>query len=220
MLAQAGSSPTGRAFAATYGDLVLSMQPTVAAARRFSGESKDLAADNGRRPAPVKILSNTALVLGRSQDEADERLALLDSLVDPVPGLESLSVLLFHDVTGYPLDEPLPGIPVTESGSTGVQQHFLALVREQGLTLRQAMQVSARAGARAFSARAFADHVEKYVTTGAADGFNLVFADLGPSLDVLAAEVVPELRRRGLFRSGYRGATLRENLGLPRPSSP
>ncbi|WP_181779485.1 NtaA/DmoA family FMN-dependent monooxygenase [Pseudonocardia pini] len=218
VIAQAGSSPAGRDFAATYGDLVLSMQPSADLARTFYREVKALAAAKGRDPEHVKVLSNTALVLGRTQDEADERLALLDSLVDPVPGLESLSLLLVHDMSGYPLDEPVPDIPLTETGSSGIQQHFLAMVRSQGLTLRQAMQLSARAGAQAFSVESFADHVEEYVTTGAADGFNLVFADLGPSLDVLAEHAVPELRRRGLFRSRYRGTTLRDDIGIPRPA--
>jgi alkanesulfonate monooxygenase len=31
--------------------------------------------------------------------------------------------------------------------------------------------------------------------------------------------VVPELQRRGLFRTEYAGRTLRDNLGLPRPAS-
>jgi hypothetical protein len=31
--------------------------------------------------------------------------------------------------------------------------------------------------------------------------------------------IVPELQRRGLFRTEYEGTTLRENLGLQRPQS-
>ena len=36
-------------------------------------------------------------------------------------------------------------------------------------------------------------------------------------LDDFVELVVPELQRRGLFRKAYRGNTLRDHLGLPRP---
>jgi alkanesulfonate monooxygenase len=38
-------------------------------------------------------------------------------------------------------------------------------------------------------------------------------------LDDFVQLVIPELQRRGLFRTEYEGETLRENLGLKRPAS-
>jgi alkanesulfonate monooxygenase len=46
-----------------------------------------------------------------------------------------------------------------------------------------------------------------------------MFPYLPGGLDDFVAQVIPELRRRGLFRREYEGETLRENLGLPRPKN-
>jgi alkanesulfonate monooxygenase len=51
------------------------------------------------------------------------------------------------------------------------------------------------------------------------DGFNVMFPYLPAGLDDFVDKVVPELQRRGLFRTEYEGVTLRENLGLPRPEN-
>nr|WP_156517798.1 LLM class flavin-dependent oxidoreductase [Rhodococcus sp. LB1] len=218
VIAQAGTSPAGKAFAAQYAEIVINPQQDIEQARTFYREMKDAAVAAGRDRDDIKILSNIALIVGRTQAEADERMALLDSLVDPVPGLETLSGFLFHDLSVYPLDEPVPEIPVSEQGTQGIQAHMLSMIRKDNLTLRQATQLAARVGAVAFSADALADHIEEWVNTEASDGFNLVFTDLRGSLDVLAEHVVPELQRRGSFHHEYAGTTLRDNLGLRRPS--
>jgi len=59
--------------------------------------------------------------------------------------------------------------------------------------------------------------MEHWFRNGAADGFNVMPAWLPGSLEDFVDMVIPELRRRGLFRTEYEGRTLRENLGLPRP---
>ena len=58
------------------------------------------------------------------------------------------------------------------------------------------------------------------VATGAADGFNVMAPTLPYDLQDFVALVIPELQRRGLFRTAYTGRTLREHLGLPRPLHP
>ena len=42
---------------------------------------------------------------------------------------------------------------------------------------------------------------------------------LPAQLEIFIAEVLPLLRRRGLFRTAYEGATLREHYGLAVPAS-
>ena len=54
---------------------------------------------------------------------------------------------------------------------------------------------------------------------GAADGFNVMPPYLPGSLEDFVDHVVPELQRRGLFRTEYTGETLRDHYGLPRPAS-
>jgi alkanesulfonate monooxygenase len=64
-----------------------------------------------------------------------------------------------------------------------------------------------------------ADEMEAWLNSEACDGFNILFPTVPEGLDDFVNSVVPELQRRGLFRREYEGATLRENLGLPRPTN-
>lgn len=64
-----------------------------------------------------------------------------------------------------------------------------------------------------------ADRMQEWFENGAADGFNVMPPVLPLSLNEFVDQVVPELQRRGLFRTAYEGTTLRENLGLQRPAS-
>lgn len=219
LIAQAGSSTAGRAFAARIADVVYTIQGQLEPAKAFYAEVKEQAVANGRDPEHIKILPALILVVGRTQADAEERLAQLDELVDPEVGLEQLEAIVEADLSGYPLDGPLPEIPETERGARTRQQHFIGIARRDNLTIRQLMQVTARTGAMAGDRHSIADHIEEWVSARAADGFTITFADTSDSLDLFVDEVIPELQRRGIFHTDYAGRTLRENLGIPRPAN-
>jgi hypothetical protein len=69
------------------------------------------------------------------------------------------------------------------------------------------------------SPQQIADHMEEWFRKDGCDGFNLMPPFLPGGLDDFVELVLPELRRRGLFRTEYQGRTLREHLGLARPAS-
>jgi alkanesulfonate monooxygenase len=92
----------------------------------------------------------------------------------------------------------------------------------QGMTLRQMYQSYAGArGQRTVkgSAQRIADEMEHWFRARAVDGFLVQPSVLPTGLDDFCEMVIPELQRRGLFRTEYEGTTLRENLGLKRPAS-
>jgi alkanesulfonate monooxygenase len=127
--------------------------------------------------------------------------------------------MLGVDIRGYPVDGPLPDLPETNSGKSR-QQLLTDLARRENLTIRQLYEWIA--GARGhWSIRGtpeqIADQLEERFIGEGADGFNVMPPSLPDSLADFADLVVPELRRRGLFRTEYEGRTLRENLGLPYP---
>jgi alkanesulfonate monooxygenase len=61
--------------------------------------------------------------------------------------------------------------------------------------------------------------MEEWLLAGACDGFNLLFPYFPGPLNAFVDLVVPELQRRGIFRTEYEGRTLRENLGVPVPKN-
>ncbi|MGP0047392.1 MAG: LLM class flavin-dependent oxidoreductase, partial [Solirubrobacteraceae bacterium] len=63
-----------------------------------------------------------------------------------------------------------------------------------------------------------ADDIELWFRSGAADGFNVMPDAIQGGTEAFLDHVVPELQRRGLFRTEYRGTTLRDHLGLPAPA--
>ena len=57
------------------------------------------------------ILPGICAVLGGTEAEAKAKEAELNALISPEYGVEQLSRMLEHDLSGYPLDGPLPELP-------------------------------------------------------------------------------------------------------------
>ncbi|WP_159080508.1 NtaA/DmoA family FMN-dependent monooxygenase [Nocardia suismassiliense] len=216
VLAQAGSSPSGRDFAARYAEVIFTLQPDIDHARDFGTKVRQAATRHGRDGAHLKILPSLTLVVAESDAAADARFAELDALVDDRLGLELLGGFLDADLSGCHPDDPVPDVAET-AGSQTVQGFFLAKARRDNLTIRELIGFMLRWGAIGGSPTTIADHIEEWIRAGACDGFNVTFADLPDSMNLFVAEVIPELQRRNIFHHDYEGATLRDNLGLPRP---
>jgi alkanesulfonate monooxygenase SsuD/methylene tetrahydromethanopterin reductase-like flavin-dependent oxidoreductase (luciferase family) len=131
-----------------------------------------------------------------------------------------------HDFSPLPLDRPLAPEdfpdPSTVQAARSRTEVIINLVRRDKPTLRELLGYLA--GARGHYVTAgtpeqIADLIEDWFNDGAADGFNVMPPLLPVQLDVFSAEVVPILRRRGLFRDEYEGTTLRDHYGLAAPTS-
>ncbi len=146
------------------------------------------------------------------------KFAPLDSLVHYDSAIASLSIALGHDASRFDPDSPLPKIPESNASKSG-RERIIELARREGLTVRQLAQRVGGYSGLAFvgTPATIADQMEEWLFTEASDGFNIMFPYLPAGLDDFVYRVVPELQQRGLFRREYEGATLRENLGLPRP---
>jgi len=224
---QAGSSETGRRFAARYAEAVFTAQMEKATAQEFYADLKQLAVREGRDPRHVLILPGLSPVIGSTEAEAQRLARELNELSDPEVGRKRLSGRFGgHDFSHLKLDEPLrpedfpdPGTVEAARSRTEV---IIGLVRRETPTLRQLLGYLA--GARGHFVTAgtpeqIADLIEDWFRDGAADGFNLMPPILPAMLEVFIAEVVPLLQKRGLFRTRYAGATLRAHYGLARPDA-
>ena len=215
---QAGSSGQGMNLAARLGDCVFTLQATLEGSQAFYRSIKALIASMGRDPDRVKVLPGIFPVVGATEAEAKAKLQQLQELIQPKQGLSILSAFIGGglDLTTYDPDGPLPDLPVTK-GSKGFQATLVETARRENLTLRQLyMRYASGYGHRQVigSGEQVADALEETFLTYGADGFIISPPWLPGSLDDFATMVVPELQRRGLFRTEYEGATLRENLGV------
>ena len=220
VVVQAGSSEAGRQLAAETADAVFTMQRTLADGQRFYADVKGRMEAVGRHRDHLKILPGAFVVVGDTLEEAREKRALLDSFVHYDSGIASLSIALGHDVSSFDPDGPLPEIPETNA-SKSTRQRMLDMAQEGNLTIRQlAQRVGGFSGFQLVGTpETIADEMQAWLVGEACDGFNVMFPYLPGGLDDFVDKVVPELQRRGIFRREYEGATLRENLGLPRPEN-
>ncbi|SDB55983.1 LLM class flavin-dependent oxidoreductase [Belnapia rosea] len=219
VIIQAGASDTGREFAAETAELVFSSDSTVESGRRFYADLKGRMARHGRPPEALKVLAGLPAIVADSEQEAEDMYQTLQALIHPDVGRMRLGMDLEADLSGLPLDEPIPPerIPASANLHRAYFEHILGLIRE-GLTLRQ-LYMRYERGNRTIrgTPRQVADHMEEWFTTGAADGFMLTFSVLPAGMEAFIAKVVPELQRRGLVKREWAGRTLRENVGLQRP---
>lgn len=218
---QAGSSGPGQDLAARTAEVVFTAQQTLEEAQVFYRDLKGRLAKFGRAGQALHVMPGVFPVIGRTEREAREKYEQLQQWIDTSGALSLLSDRLGHDVSRYPLDGPLPELP--ESDQLKSRAKLLTdLARRENLTLRQLYYLVA--GARGHrivwgTAGQVADALEEWFTQDAADGFNIMPPYFPGGLDDFVEQVVPELQRRGLFRTEYAGSTLREHLGLPRPAS-
>ncbi|MCA0248497.1 MAG: LLM class flavin-dependent oxidoreductase [Proteobacteria bacterium] len=221
VVVQAGASDAGRQLAAETAEVVFAAGGPLKGAQEFYADVKARTERVGRNPDHIKILPGAFVVVGDSLDEAKEKRARLDSLVNYDSGIAAVSIALGVDARKFDPDKPLPDdIPETQASKSG-RDRVIELGKRENLTVRQ---IAGRLGGygglgMVGTPQMIADQMEEWLVGEACDGFNVMFPYLPGGLDDFVDKVVPELQRRGLFRKEYEGKTLRENLGLPRPDN-
>ena len=223
VITQAGSSEIGKELGAKSADLVFTAQTNLPDAQAFYADLKGRMARYGRAPDDVKILPGLMPIIGRTDEEAQEKFDELQRLMPDETALHSLSRLTGDlDITKYPLDGPLPELPPSNA-ALGRQKLLMDMARRENMTIRQVARCLAQAaGGHKYivgSPRTVADMMQEWFEADGADGFNLLMPHYPTPLADFVDMVVPELRRRGIFRTEYEGPTFRDILGVPTPRS-
>jgi len=218
IVVQAGASEQGRELAAATADIVYAVHPSLEAAQAFYADLKRRLARYERSDEDLKILPALRPVVGKTTQEARAKYDQLQRLLDPLVGLGRLSQT-FGDLSGYPLDGPLPLDKLGPAELRSISAELLARVRRQNPTIRELYQQVAGMGGFCLigTAADIADVMQQWFENDACDGFNITPTHLPGGCEDFVEMVTPELQRRGLFRTEYKGRTLRENLGLKRP---
>ncbi|PHN49071.1 LLM class flavin-dependent oxidoreductase [Pseudomonas syringae] len=222
VVVQAGSSEVGRDLAAQTAEVVFTAQTSLASAQAFYADLKGRLSAYGRAVDSLKIMPGVFIVVAETEALAKAKFESFQELVEPRVGVALLGRMLGNfDLSGYPLDGPLPELPLTDSGQRSRQKLLTELADQENLTVAQlGRRIAGGRGHYSLigTPEQLADELQRWFEQGAADGFNVLVPHLPGGLEDVARLLVPELQRRGLFRTEYEGTTLRENLGLQRPA--
>jgi FMN-dependent oxidoreductase (nitrilotriacetate monooxygenase family) len=219
ILVQAGASESGMELAAETAEVVFGAQPTLAEGKAFYANVKGRMAKFDRVPDELKIMPGLSVTVGRTEEEAKEKYDRMQTYIHPEVGVSFLSTRIGFDLRGFPLDGPLPELPKSDVIATR-RDVVVAMAKRDNLTIRQLYEKFA--GARGHltavgTPTQIVDCMQEWMEAQAADGFNVILPYFPGGLDDFVDQVVPELQRRGLFRTEYESSTLRGNLGLALP---
>ena len=209
---QAGTSAKGRDFAARYADAIFAIQPRAEDAAAYYASIKGRMAELGRDPAECKILFGAQPIIGANEAEAKEKQARHNALVPLEAGLTILSAHVDFDLAKLPLDTAMATRTEPE-----LQRMKTRFVRGDGssLTLAEVAQRHGQSvGLPQFvgTPESVANQLEAFVDAAGGDGFMLSAIHTPGAIEEFVDLVVPELQRRGRFRTEYAGLTQREHL--------
>ena len=223
MIFHAAGSPAGTDFAAMVAEAIFAAQTRLEEARAYREAVKVRMPKYGRSPDTLKVLPGLSPIIGSTEQEAKSKEAELDELILPAVGEWMLSEQMQF---GCDYD-PTPDCRVMRSVHPARRLHrVISLIDRadrEGLTVRACAYLVAKSrshGTFVGTVEGLVDHMQLWLDTGGCDGFNIMPAWFPDELDVFVDQVVPELRRRDLFRTEYAGSMLRDHLGLPYPQRP
>ncbi len=214
VLWQAGSSDRGRDFAARHAEAVFAVHPNVERMRQYTDDVTDRLVNRfNRPPGSVKLIYGLQTVVAETRQEALEKQARIHACIPLEGAVAWISGHFGPDFSRYDLDERVQNIEIP-----GIQGLFDSVlyaragepltVREAALYYAQGMGMPTAVG----SPTDVVDQMEHYMDVGGADGFMLIATHTPGCYEDFVDLVVPELQRRGRYRTHYTGSTLRENL--------
>lgn len=223
VIVSAGQSPDGLDLAASTAEVIFTSHNDLQSSQLLYRDIKSRVIGKNRNPDHVLVMPGLSPFIGRTLAEAQEKYDRLCDLVMEEDGIMFLQRLMENtiDLRACDLDGPLPPTKATE-GAKSRQELLRRTAEENNFTIRQLYKWVATARGHHTvigTPEMIADIMQEWFENEGADGFNILPPWLPEGLDDFVEMVIPELQRRGLFRTAYEGTTLRENLGLPFPKS-
>ncbi|SFF18881.1 FMN-dependent oxidoreductase, nitrilotriacetate monooxygenase family [Paenibacillus algorifonticola] len=210
---QAGSSGRGRAFAAKHAEGIFLKAPTTEVLRDQIADIRRRAAEYGRDPAAVKVFTGLSVVVAETREEAQRK---FDEYMQHQSAEATLSS--YAGVTGIDLTQLDPNAYFenihTEMGQTHTDRFTKHSKTKK--TVQEVMDDFVQKGFRGLTVvgtpEDVADQIERWTEETDVDGFNLEPYVLPGSYVDFVDLVIPELQKRGLFKTDYEAGTLRERL--------
>ncbi len=223
VMVQAGASDEGRELAAATAEVVFAAQQHLENAKIFYADVKRRMAFYGRNEDSLKIMPGLTYFVAETREQARADYDELQDLIDPVMGLAMLTNRMGVDLSHYNPGDPAPVIPDNPRGGSRAKLVNELIAKQPGITLRDLYKHFAGARGHGLvigSPADVVDHMQQWFEKKACDGFNMMPPLYPRDLQRFNDLILPELQRRGLYRTRYEGRTLRENLGLTRPAWP
>lgn len=222
VLVQAGASDTGIEFAAQFGELVFTAAPYLEYGQKYYSTLKEKARAFGREDDQVLVMPGLIPIVGRTKQEASDKLERLHSYehIEVQIGMASRGLGSVAELRSLNLDSLVPETLPQTNFIQSRQALYLDVAARQKFTWRRLTRFISDTKGHLMvvgTPDEIANAMVEAFDQRAADGFNVIPATLPGGFKDFVDLVVPELRRRGKFRSGHTGQTLRENLGLKRP---
>jgi FMN-dependent oxidoreductase (nitrilotriacetate monooxygenase family) len=223
VIVQAGSSEAGKELAAKTAEVIFTAWQTLEEAQKFYRDLKGRLAKYGRRKDELLIMPGVSVTVARTEEEALAKKKQLNSYILPEVGLSYLSNFIGVDLSGLDPEGPIPEFGTNERDKTDPSTRaniIKEIAKRHGYTKVRELYEHI-AGARGHreivgTPEQIADYLQEWFENEAADGFNIMPPTFPEGFKDIVELVIPELQRRGLFRTEYEGKTLRENLGLPK----
>jgi FMN-dependent oxidoreductase (nitrilotriacetate monooxygenase family) len=209
VLYQAGSSHRGREFGAQNAEVIFLGAKSKEALRATVSDIRTRASDAGRDPYDIKIVSGHVVITGATEAEAAARYEDFSRYTDPEGALVLQSGWMGSDLSRYRLDDP---VKVADN------EFFKSNVEAYGQgdqTLRDFVNrhtIGAQGGFTVGSPTQVADELQDWVEQTDVDGFNLTNVITPGTFADFIDYVVPELQRRGVYKTSYTEGPLRHKL--------
>lgn len=216
---QAGASAPGVALAAKYAEAVYSVSWNLKQAKAFRARLDEAIRASDRPNRTLKVLPGLVTYVAKTREEAWAKKRALDETLPVDDALAQLEFFIQQDCSNWALDEKVPELPPVEefTGPIGRYETVLEIIKDTDPTVRELLGYLSAGGGHLTligTPEEIVDEMERWLKEGVADGFNLMPPVLPNSLEDFVELIVPELQRRGIFRTAYEGHTFREHLGL------
>ncbi len=220
VIVQAGASRQSREFGARWADALFTKHRTIASGQAFTSDARDFAERSGRSRDDILVLPGLLPILGSTEAEAHAIKSELDEQLDLDYLTEALAARLGVPASLLDPAEPLPYSEIEIENATPYDRqqrgNLVQEAKDRGFTTRDVLLNNITAGHRVVigTPEQLADDFERWIDAGASDGFAFNVESNPRGITAIVEGLVPELQRRGRFRTEYEGDTFRANLGV------